>query len=196
MDLQAIEGVVKYFRPMGFFRSLGRATPRAIATELAAIDDTWIGKLTEYSVDPEEPRCFSDLVVLALDRSRVWRLESWEVLLDPYAREQGYAYCKSYAQVLENLARIASHAFALSCTQSRRGTMTLSFARKKHAIRFDVDGGVLSTDFLAKVNEVIAPSGHEYVFVSSRFCNGYIVLLEHAQKRKLASKRQWQYYPA
>lgn len=194
MDLRAVARVVQYFRPLGFFRSFGEQPPAKVAEAIGTAPDDWLGPLITWQPNPEEPGGFSDLAVLAHDRSRVWRLESWERLMDRSAKSDGYAYCKTHADVVANLARIGAHRLKLGCADARGGKMTLLVGRRRIPIRFQTDLGVLSRDLIARVNDAIAPFGQEYAFVSSRFCTGYLVLLATAEKRRLATRRHWSFW--
>ena len=72
--------------------------------------------------------------------------------------------------------------------------MTLTLGRRRERIRFQTDLAVLSTDLIACVNEFIAPTGHEYAFITNGYCFGYLVLLSTREKRRLASQRAWSYW--
>jgi hypothetical protein len=196
MKIKEIEETIAAFRPMGFFGTEGKRSNAELAKDLAERPDEWQGPLLEYEPDAEDPAAFRDLGVLVHDSERVWRLESWEVLLNySYAKKNGYACCRNYTEVLKNLVRLCAHRFKLSCTEARGGTMTLKIGRRTQRIQFRTDGGVFSTDFLAKVNEVLADTGHEFVLVSNRFCQGYLLLISHEEKARLQRERSWEWWP-
>ena len=178
---------------MDFF-SDAKDSPARIVSEFATRDDPWWGPLATYEPDPHDPKCFSDLVVLRHDVARVWCLESWECLFDKGAPKEGKAYCKDYGEVVGHLARLSSHRFCLAGEAARRGTLTVLFAGKKFPIKFRTDSNVFSMDFLEKINEVIAPSQHEFVFISNQYCTGFILLLSTEEKERLRIERGWQYF--
>ena len=194
MEQTAIAEVVEHFRPLGFFAGQRRA-PAAIARDLAAAEDPWTGPLASHEVGADEPRCFSDLCVLKHDPSRVWRLESWEILFQASAKEQGYAYCRDYGEVMKRLTRLCAHRFRLSGKAVSRGSMKVRFERATRPITFRTDGGAFSPGFLGAVNEVIAPSGQELAFVTSRFCTGFILLLSKEERVRLRVDRGWEFCP-
>ena len=191
MNVDAIAEVIRVFKPMGFFVG---AKPAALAKKLAVAPDAWSGPLQSWAPDADEPRCFSDLAVLAHDRSRVWRLESWEILLDKVAKEEGYAFCASWDEVLQQLVKLAAPRLKLRGTVSGRSA-EVSVAGKKHRFGFRTEGKSFSTDFLLKLNRVLAGSGHEFAFVSSRFCTGYVLLLTPAERERLRAERGWEFEP-
>ncbi len=193
MKPKAIAEVVTTFRKLGFFCDDER-TPLQLARDLAQRADDWWGPLSDFDADADDPRCFSDLAVLRHDASRVWRLESWEILFDrKRTLAEGYAYCRDYGEVMTHLSVLSAHAFRLSGEAATGGRITALLNGKSCPIRFRRDGKVLSTDFLAKVNEAIQSSGHEFVLVSNRFCCGFILLLSTDTKNRLRVERGWEY---
>lgn len=194
MKTKQIEETLAYFRPLGFFTAQADLPLAQLARELSDRPDAWQGPLGEWEPEEDDPVAFRDLSVLANDPSRVWRLESWEYLLAAYARKNGYAYCRNYAEVVSNLARISAHRLELSCEQEKGGTMTVKVDGQSKRIKFRRDGQVFATDFLSKLNEAIRATGHELAFVSSERCSGYIVLLPFDLRERLSRERAWEYY--
>jgi hypothetical protein len=182
-----LQAVVDFFAPLGFDVSVDKLLARSAK-------DEWIGSLAQWTPDPGDPPGFSDLNVLAFDPKRVWRLESYEILFDKSAREQGYAYCRSYAEVIERLAKISP--FPIRATNTgKRGELDLVFARRKHRIRFRTDLSVFSTDVLRAVNEVIGPSGYRYAFLGNQYCTGFVVLLSDDDALHIVKRRKWKLEP-
>jgi hypothetical protein len=194
MMTSRIEETLAYFRPLGFFAPQAALALPELARELADRPDAWQGPLREWELYEGDPVAFCDLSVLAHDPDRVWRLESWEYLFAAYARKCGYAHCRNYAEVVSNLARISAHRFELSCEREKAGTMTVKVDGQPKRIAFRRDGKVFSVDFLTKLNEAIGATGHEFAFVSSQRCTGYVVLLASELRERLSRERGWEYF--
>lgn len=191
MELATIAECVGYFRPLGFFTDLEALPAATAAVELATRGDAWIGSLSMVEVADDEPRCFRDLHVLACDRSRVWRLESWERLFCTSAKREGFAFCNDYGEVVGQLARISAHRFSLTARNVREGQLTLVIDGSERRLRFKTDMKAFCPDFLTQVNAGIRFSGEQFVFVTSRFCQGFILLLPPGQREQLRRERGW-----
>jgi hypothetical protein len=159
MNTNQIEDTLACFRPLGFFAPQAALPLPRLARELADRPDAWQGPLCEWEPEEDDPVAFRDLSVLVHDPSRVWRLEWWEYLLAVYSRKNGYAYCRNYAEVVANLARISAHRFALSCEQERGGALTVNMDGQSKRVKFQRDGQVFSTDFLTNLNQAIGATG-------------------------------------
>lgn len=193
MDRRQIKDVVEHFRPLGFFKGADAKT----VDKLLETDDNWIGRLADFDIDPAvDPSCFRDLHVLAFDRDRVWRMESWEVLFAASSKRDGYAHCKDYSEVILQVARISAHAFRLAPAKAKKpGAVGAQFDKAVHELRFRKDGSSFAPEFLDALNQVIAKSGHEFVFVSNRHCTGFVLLLAKGERERLAKSRGWIYWP-
>jgi len=190
MKKSELTRIVAFFRPLGFFGGLGKSDA-AVVEHILSVDDPWID-LASWAPESTDPRGTADLNVLAFDRARVWRLESYEILFDRRAKAEGYAYCSSYADVVGQLARIAAHRFRLSATGSKRGQLDVTCQRTRRRVTFRTDGQVFSPDVLRAVNEVIAPRDCRFVFVSNRYCTGFVTLLTRDEEARIVGKRRWQ----
>lgn len=189
-----IAEVIAYYRPLGFFAREPETSSERLAEDLADRPDEWQGPLREWKPDADDPAAFADLSVLGHDPHRVFRLESWEILLATEARDNGYAHCPTYADVVARLARISAHRFRLSSGKEKGGAMTIEVDGEPKRIKFRRDGKALSLDFLEALDAAIEPTGHGFAFVSNRFCQGYIVLLSHEERDRLARERRWAYF--
>jgi hypothetical protein len=192
MDVEEIHAVVTRFRPLGFFAGAGPTD--ALAVDLATREDPWAGPLASWELDPRfEPACFSDLAVLAHDHARVLRLESWERLFDPRVAEIGL-HCRDYGELSGHLGRIAAHRFALLGRELGPGRLSLVLDGRAHTITHRTSSPSMNPDFIRASNDAIASTGYRFVFLSTRLCSGYLVLLSHEEAERLRGERGWHPY--
>lgn len=191
-----IANTIAFFSPLGFFASYGALSGRALVDAVLERSraDAWAGDLEELELDPGDPRGFADLSVLAMDPARVLRLESWEILFDAAARDEGYAHFRSYRDLVLRLARLAEHrlVFDVPTASRKKNELTLRYAGESHKVRFRTDLAVFSPDVLRAVNEVIVPSGARFVFLTNARCAGFITLLGEDEERRILRARRWE----
>jgi hypothetical protein len=177
MDRRVIDDVIARFRPLGFFRGM---TDDAIA----AGGDSWAGPIASLEVDPSDPPCFRELYVLALDGTRVWRLDSWELLFDEAAKRSGSSYCRDYGEVVEHVAKIAAYAVKIELV-SVRPKLAVRVDGTERSVGFRRDLKAFSVAFVDGMNRALASTGHELVFVSNQYCTGFMAVLPVGQQAHL-----------
>jgi hypothetical protein len=178
MDRASIDAVVERFRPRGFFAGM-------TVDQVVAGGDEWIGPLLGLELVDGDPPGFAELHVLAMDRSRVWRLDSWELLFDEAAaKKNGSTYCRDYGEVVAGVARIAAYAVKIELV-SVRPKLVARVHGAERPIAFRRDLKAFSVAFVDGMNRALAGTGHELVFVTNDYCQGFLVVLPDGERARL-----------
>lgn len=178
--------VVRYYRPLEFFRDYEGRSDREVVLALADLyQRAW-----DAPIDPESE--LAELELLALDDSRVW----WEDTEAGWTRGDG-----TWEWVLEGWSRISRGAFRPQRVEERwvtgssgNGSTVVRFQLAGHwfELRPQEETGLLDLKILYHLNVYLRESGLRFEMVEPFDGTAYLLALHPDEKQKMEA-RGWRF---